>query len=105
MMHHQPCSCGSDDPRIVETNYIGEDNPTRALLEEKFLAWSSVLDYRAENTEYGTALEMVVFPGESIPKLPSFAKLNVRHWNPEEDVPFCMERFARKISEKPKEDS
>lgn len=105
IVHYQPCACGCEDPRVVETNYVGEDNPTRALLEEKFLAWSSVLDYRAEYTEFGTALEMVVFPGESIPKLPSFAKLNVRPWNPEVDIPFCMEHFARKISEKTREDS
>ena len=90
---------------MVETNYIGEDNPTRALLEEKFLAWSSVLDYRAEYTEFGTALEMVIFPGESIPQLPNFAKLNVRPWNPNEDIPFCMESYARKISEKVREKS
>lgn len=105
VVHYQPCSCGCDDPRVVETNYIGADNPTRAMLEERFLAWSSVLDYRAEYTEYGTALELVVFPGESIPKLPNVAKLNVRPWDPEKDIPFCMERFARKISEKPREDS
>lgn len=100
LVHYQPCSCGCDAPRVVETNYVGPENPSRGLLDEKFLAWSSVLDYRAEYTESGSALELVVFPGESIPKLPSVAKLSVRHWNPEEDIPFCMQKYTAKIPEK-----
>lgn len=100
IVHHQPCSCGCDSPRVVETSYVGMDNPSRALMEEKFLTWSSVLDYRAEYTESGAALELVVFPGESIPKLPTFARQTVRCWNPEEDVPFCMRKYVPKISEK-----
>lgn len=97
VIHYQPCSCGCDAPRVVNTYYVGSDNPSRALLEEQFLAWSSVLDYHAENTEYGTALELVVFPGESMPKLPSCAKLRIRPWDPETDVPFCMKKYAVKI--------
>lgn len=100
VVHYQPCSCGSDEPRVTETHYIGSDNPSRALMEERFLAWSSVLDYRAEYTESGTSLELVVFPGESLPRLPSFAKLNVRPWNPETDIPFCMRPFTDIIREK-----
>lgn len=100
IVHYQPCSCGCDSPRVVETNYIGMDNPSRSLMEEKFLTWSSVLDYRAEYTESGAALELVVFPGESIPKLPTFARQTVRSWNPEEDIPFCMQKYAGKIPEK-----
>ncbi len=103
MVHYQPCSCGCDDPRVVETNYIGADNPRRAELEEKFLSWSSILDYRLEYTESGMAVELVVFPGESLPKLPSFARLNVRTWDPEADVPFCVKPYITKIPEKPLE--
>lgn len=100
VVHFHPCSCGCDAPRVVETNYVGTDQPSRAMLEEKILSWSSVLDFRTERTESGAALEMVVFPGESIPKLPSFAKQQVRIWDPEQDIPFCMERYTRKIAEK-----
>lgn len=100
VVHHQPCSCGCDAPRVVETNSARQDNLSRMLLEEKFLTWSSVLDYRAEYTESGAALELVVFPGESIPKLPTFAKQTVRCWNPDEDVPFCMRKYVSKIPEK-----
>lgn len=97
---HQPCSCGCDAPRIVETVYTGTDNPSKALLEERFLAWSSILDYRATQTESGVDLELVVFPGESLPKIPSCAKLTIRPWRPEEDMPFYMEENFLKLSEK-----
>lgn len=97
---HQPCSCGCDAPRIVETVYTGTDNPSKAILEERFLAWSSILDYRATQTESGVDLELVVFPGESLPKIPSCAKLTIRPWRPEEDMPFYMEENFLKLSEK-----
>lgn len=100
IVHHQPCSCGCDEPRLVETLYVGEDNPVRPMLEEKILQWSSVLDFRIEYTEYGTDLELVVFPGEKTPHLPTSARLNVRSWDPEKDIPFCMQKYATKIAEK-----
>ena len=99
LVHYQPCSCGCDEPRVVETSSAREDVHARELLEDKFLAWSSVLDYHSEQTESGMALELVVFPGESLPKVPSAAKLNVRPWNPEEDIPICMRAYATKIAE------
>lgn len=98
-MLHQPCSCGCDAPRILETLYAGEDDPNRKILEERFLAWSSILDYRVENTESGLALELVVFPGESLPVIPNCAKLKIRPWDPETDVPFCMKE-VQKLAEK-----
>jgi len=99
ILHHQPCSCGCDEPRVDGANPLQEDNLSRELLENKFLGWSSILDYRAEKTESGLALELVVFPGESLPAVPSVARLKVRAWNPE-DVPFCMQNYAPKIPEK-----
>lgn len=100
ILHYQACSCGCDSPRIVETLYTGQDNPSKAILEQRFLAWSSILDYRARVTEYGIDLELVVFPGESLPKLPSCAKLTVRPWNPDRDIPFYMADNFVKIPEK-----
>ena len=92
---HQPCSCGCDDPRIVETIFVGSDDPHKTMLEERFLAWSSVLDYRVARTECGLDLELVVFPGENLPKITSCARLTVRPWDPDKDMPFYMERFAK----------
>lgn len=99
VLRQQRCSCGCEEPRVVDANPIREDRLTRELLEGKFLAWSSVLDYRAEQTESGMSLELVVFPGESLPKVPSVARLMVRPWNPD-DIPFCMRKYTTKISEK-----
>lgn len=100
ILMHQPCSCGCDAPRIVETIYTGHDNPSKALMEDQFLTWSSILDFRAQQTESGIDLELVVFPGESLPKIPSCAKLNIRPWKPEEDIPFYMQDIFMKIPEK-----
>ena len=97
ILMHQPCSCGCDAPRIVETIYVGSDNPTKHALEERFLGWSSVLDFRATQTESGIDLELVVFPGESLPQLPGCARLNVRPWDPETEIPFYMkDNFMKK---------
>ena len=100
LVHYQSCSCGCDEPRVVETGSVRDDIRAREVLEDKFLAWSSVLDYYSENTESGMALELVVFPGESLPKVPSAAKLKIRPWNPDVDIPFCMRSYASKIAEK-----
>lgn len=98
---HQPCSCGSDAPRLVETVYTGNHiNSPKSVLEERILAWSSILDYRATQTESGIDLELVVFPGESMPNLPSCAKLNVRPWNPEEDISFYVQENFMKLPKK-----
>ena len=93
ILRYQPCSCGCDAPRLVETLYAAGDNLTKNLLEERFLTWSSVLDYRAKRTECGVDLELVVFPGESLPKLPSCARLTVRPWAPDTEVPFYMRDY------------
>ena len=100
VLHHQPCSCGSDAPRIVETVYVGADNPAKTLLEERFLAWSSILDYRANETESGLDLELVVFPGQPLPQIPSCAKLTIRNWDPDTDVPFYIQEHFLDVPEK-----
>lgn len=90
---HQPCSCGCDDARIVDTVYIGSNEPARRILEDRFLAWASILDYRVTQTPAGTALELVVFPGGSLPRIQACARQTVRVWDPEKDQPFCMDRY------------
>lgn len=102
LVHYHGCSCGCEEPRVAETTSMTADTLSRELLENRFLAWSSVLDYHAEKTEFGMALELVVFPGESLPKVPSVARLMLRAWDPE-DIPFCMRSYASKIPEKIKE--
>ena len=92
---HQPCSCGCDDPRIVDTVYVGGKDAGKMLLEERFLDWSSVLDYRVMETEEGETLELVVFPGGMLPKIQSGVSVSARYWDPEVDEPFCMEKYRK----------
>lgn len=97
VLQHQSCSCGCNEKRVVETRSARNDDMSRDVLEERLLTWSSVLDYRVDYTDSGCVLELVVFPGESIPKLPTFAGQRVRVWDPEKDIPFCMEKYAVKL--------
>ena len=92
---HQPCSCGCDDPRIVDPMYIGGRDPGKMLLEERFLDWSSVLDYRVTTGADGDHLELVVFPGRVLPRIHSRMSVSVRCWDPETDEPFCMEKYRK----------
>ena len=55
---------------------------------QEIMLWTSVLDCRIQKGESGLEIEIVVFPGEKLPMLPSCAKLSVRPWDPETDVPF-----------------
>jgi len=91
LVRNQPCSCGCDAPRVQETVSSKEDAADRDLLVKKVLTWSSVLDFCAENTESGLKLELVVFPNEVLPELPTCANLIVRTWDPERDIPFFIQ--------------
>ena len=74
--------------------------PALEHLKQDLLSWASVLDYRARVDENGLDLEIVVFPGEQLPMLPNCAKLLVRAWNPDTDIPFFMQDNYVKIPEK-----
>lgn len=63
-------------------------DPAVEQLGRELRRWASVLDFLLEKIESGLFLEMVTFPGEMLPKLPSLAGRNLRQWNPEEDCPF-----------------
>lgn len=84
-----PCACGCASPRLMDIT-IGVSTYDKDLLEfAQFLHnWTSILDCRMQRGEYGLELEIVVFPGEKLPKLPTAARLIVRAWDPEKDEPF-----------------
>ena len=46
------------------------------------------MDCRLNKGECGLEVEMIVFPGEKLPKLPNAAKRVIRPWDPETDEPF-----------------
>ena len=68
----------------------GKDDPVVRELAAQLLPWSSILDFRAELTEQGLRLEILVFPGRKLPRLPSGACVTVRPWDPRLDAPFCL---------------
>lgn len=72
------------------------ENPQ--YLDSVLLPWSSILDYEVQLTEYGQKLELVVFSGEALPELPTFAGMVVRGWAPHSDRPFPILRKPPVIS-------
>lgn len=82
-----PCRCGCTAPRLMDIHHGVDTDTDLAELGAYLHSWSSILDCTMARSEYGLELELVVFPGEKLPKLPSCAKRIVRAWDPEEDKP------------------
>ena len=87
-LDHTPCICGSAAPRLMDLSTSNGIHPDLSDLWESLHYWGSILDCKMSNAGYGLELEVVVFPGEKLPKFPSCAKLVIRAWNPEQDEPF-----------------
>lgn len=90
------CPCGNPEPKLVNMDIINYGNEELSILGESLQYWSSVLDCRLERTEMGMELELVVFPGEKLPKLPTVARQIIRPFDPEKDAPFAHQRVLRK---------
>lgn len=84
----EKCSCGRETDRLVDFFPGWDTDDDLADLGQKLQSWTSVLDCTVKRGEYGLELELVVFAGEKLPKLPSAAKLIVRPWDPKHDTPF-----------------
>ena len=79
---------GPDGPITISNMQPGEISDLELDgITQKLLNWTSVLDCRVRRGNYGVELELVVFPGEKLPKLPSAARQVIRAWNPEKDEP------------------
>ncbi len=89
------CPDADSDGGITHMD-VQDRNPELTELHEKLLQWSSILDCRMAKTEYGLELELVAFPGEKLPKLPTAAKRIVRAFNPETDEPFTPGQVQKK---------
>lgn len=92
----EKCVCGSESPRLLDFAPLEQAVGSLASLRSHLLSWTSVLDYRARMSRMGLELELIVFPGERLPVLPSCAKRLVRQWVPKEDIPFFAD-FSPKI--------
>lgn len=82
------CKCGSTDPLLMDLALGPHLDPELIALSNSINRWTSVLDCRVGRGEAGLEIEIVAFPGEKLPKLPTCAKLIVRPWDPETDEPF-----------------
>ena len=92
----KPCPCGCTAPKLVDIDTVKYESQEMSDLGESLHYWSSILDCRMERTECGLELELVVFPGEKLPKLPTAAKLVVRAFNPDTDMPFPHQEVLKK---------
>lgn len=89
-IHPSGCKCGSSEQLLVDLSLRPNLDPELLALSNSINRWTSVLDCRLERSPAGLEIEIVVFPGEKLPRLPSCAKLVVRPWDPETDEPFYV---------------
>lgn len=84
----EPCECGSKAPRLMDftPGRTEEDEKIKAL-GGYLQSWTSVLDCVLRKSEYGLEIELVVFKGEKLPKLPHAAKMVIRDFDPETEKP------------------
>lgn len=82
------CKCGSQTPRLMDLQPGKREDADLVEFFQYLHSWTSILDCRVEKGEYGLEIEIVCFPGEKLPKLPSAAKLIVRPFNSKNDEPF-----------------
>lgn len=82
---------GSGISALVTDTAVGWNvEPDIARLSGHLHRWTSILDCRITRGHFGLELEIVTFPGEKLPKLPSCAKQVVRPWDPETEIPFSV---------------
>lgn len=82
------CECGSISPRLLDLEPSTLTNKDLVALGQYLQSWTSILDCCVSKSESGLEIEIVCFPGEKLPKLPTSAKLIVRPWDPQNDEPF-----------------
>ncbi len=87
IMLEEKCRCGSATKRLLDLQLGDNVDPDLYRLSQELLKWTSILDCRLDKTESGLEIELVTFPGEKLPKLPSAAKLLLRPYNPRTDEP------------------
>lgn len=85
-----PCTCGRKEVRLVDIGAADRLGPELDGLYHQLHAWTSILDVRLEKGPYGLEMELIVFPGQKLPTLPTCAKRIIRAWNPETDEPFGL---------------
>lgn len=84
----EKCNCGSNSIRLMDMQLGSNVDPDLYRLSQELQSWTSILDCRIGKGQSGLEVEIICFPGEKLPKLPSAAKLVVRSYSPRSDEPF-----------------
>lgn len=84
------CPCGRCNTRLMDIVPAERLGTELDDLQQEFHSWTSILDCKLEKGKHGLEIELVVFPGQKLPKLPTCAKRIIKAWNPEEDEPFAL---------------
>lgn len=87
-LDHSPCKCGNCSPRLLDLTSGPDVDEMMERLGRELMLWTSILDCRFCRGECGFEMELVIFPNEKLPQLPTCAKQVIRNWDPETDVPF-----------------
>lgn len=95
MIADTPCHCGSKTKRLLDIQMGKSMDPDICQLVLYLQSWTSILDCHLSKTESGLEIELVVFPGEKLPKLPTAAKLVIRAYDPKTDEPFWYDPGIR----------
>lgn len=90
-LERTPCPCGCASPRLMDMQPGIITDPDLEKLRSYLMSWTSVLDCRVKKGSFGLEMEVVVFPGEKLPKLPTAAKRVIKPWDSEKDEPFFYE--------------
>lgn len=83
-----PCACGSPSPRLMDFSTGRTTDPDLLSLGQYLQSWTSILDCQLKKGPYGLEMELIAFPGEKLPALPTAAKRVLRSWDPAKDEPF-----------------
>ena len=82
-----PCPCGSTAPRLMNMAYGGLMDSELDSLAQHLMSWTSILDCHVKKGHQGLELEIICFPGEKMPQLPTAARLVIRPFDPNADTP------------------
>lgn len=83
----EKCPCGSETTRLLDLQLGKNVDPDLYELAQYLQKWTSILDCYLAKSDSGLEVEIVCFPGEKLPKMPSAAKLVIRHYDPKSDEP------------------
>ena len=95
MIADTPCDCGSKTKRLLDMQIGKSMEPDICELVLYLQSWTSILDCCLVKGESGLELEIIAFPGEKLPKLPTAAKLVIRPYDPKADEPFWHDPGVR----------